>query len=396
MNTRPLIPHESSNLAALNAAGLTSTLLFVTATGLDKAILDATIPVRNMLRDAGIHDFIEQAKGPSNKVMKDAVILNDSGSIASSLSLYRPVTKDGDPRMWFYGLKDHARPDDVFAIFVIGNRVHAINLSRVHLRDEVASSVALRIFFSPFWQDAEQVANELLVKLRGLAQGGPIRAVCDGDTAIGMSIEAALGIPPNSSRKPDYKGIELKSGRSAIGTRGTRATLFASVPDWHLSNCKSSGEILKKFGYPRGTDFKLYCTVSTIRPNSQLLQFRIEDVARFLHEEAMKSSTVPVAVWTLPQLEARLAEKHRETFWIKATSEKRSGEEWFHLKSVLHTRNPNIPQFERLLAEGTITMDHLIKRTSSGGAAEKGPLFKIQRHRIPELFLGKPLIHSLT
>ncbi len=103
-----------------------------------------------------------------------------------------------------------------------------------------------------------------------------------------------------------------------------------------------------------------------------------------------------VAIWSLAQLEKRLAEKHRETFWIKATPEIRSGSEWFHLKSVMHTRNPNIPQFERLLAEGAITMDHLVKRTPSGRVAEKGPLFKIQRQRLPELFLGEPERHSLV
>ncbi|MCE2724993.1 MAG: MvaI/BcnI family restriction endonuclease [Burkholderiales bacterium] len=396
MNTRPLVPNESSNLAALNAAGFTSTLLFVTATGLEKAILDATLPMRTMMRDAGVHDFATQEKGPSNKVVKQAVILSDTGPVANSLSLYRPLTKDGDPRMWFYGFKEHAQAGDVFAIFIVANQLHAMNLSRVHLGLNADDSRALRAFLSPFKQSAEQIAEELLSKLRSLAQDGPIRAICGGDTAVGMSIEAALGIRPNSSRKPDYKGIELKSGRSAIGTRSNRATLFASVPDWQLSNCKSSAEILAKFGYTRGSDFKLYCTVSTLRPNSQLLQFRLAEAERYLHEEAVKTLALPVAIWTLPQLEARLAEKHRETFWIKATSETRSGSEWFHLKSVLHTRNPNIPQFERLVAEGAITMDHLIKRTPAGGAAEKGPLFKIQRNRIPELFLGEPVFHSLN
>ena len=39
MNTRPLVEQESRNLAALNHAGIDSVLLFVTETGLEKAIL---------------------------------------------------------------------------------------------------------------------------------------------------------------------------------------------------------------------------------------------------------------------------------------------------------------------------------------------------------------------
>lgn len=396
MNVRPLIARESANLAALNAAGVTSALLFITATGLEKSILDATVPMRAMFRDAAIHDYENQAKGQDHKVMLEAVILKDDVVKLSPLSLYRPTTKDGDPRMWFYGLKEEAKADSVVAIFVLSNKVHAMNLSTVHLADSIGASRVLTNFFAPLRLGAQVVADELLAKLRKLALLGPIRATCEGDTAIGMSIEAALGIPANSSRKPDYKGIELKSGRSTVGNHATRATLFACVPDWNLSTCKSSADILNGFGYVSGSNFKLYCTVSTIRPNSQSLQFRIEEAKHLLHEEAMRAVKQGVAIWSLSQLESRLAEKHRETFWIKATPEIRAGSEWFHLKSVMHTRNPNIPQFERLLANGAITMDHLVKRTPSGKAAEKGPLFKIQRQRIPELFLGEPAMHSLV
>jgi hypothetical protein len=396
MNTRPLTPDESANLAALNATGIHSALLFVTATGLHKSILDATEPMRSIFRESGVHDYAQQLKGQNHKVLKEAVILTDIGLKQAQLSLYRPVTKDGDPRMWFYGLKENAKPDDVFAIFVIAGRVHALNLTDVHLADSGVASPALTSFFAPLRYASQKIAEELLGLLRSLACKGPIRAVCKGNTAIGRSIEDALGISINSSRAPDYKGIELKSGRSTILSRETRATLFACVPNWNLSTLKSSEEILERYGYERGDQFKLYCSVSTLQPNSQGLQFRIEDALRWLREVAKREAEEQVAVWELSHLEQRLAEKHRETFWIKAKSEMRSDGEWFHLQSVTHTRNPNLPQFERLLAEGTVTMDHLIKRLSTGRAHEKGPLFKIKRQRIQELFLGQPAKYSLA
>ena len=31
------------------------------------------------------------------------------------------------------------------------------------------------------------------------------------DTAVGRTLETALGIPINSAKEPDYRGIELKS-----------------------------------------------------------------------------------------------------------------------------------------------------------------------------------------
>lgn len=394
MNGRPLTAGESTNLAVLNSAGFSSTLLFITATGLQKAILDATQPMRTMLVTSGIHDYSLQAKGPEFKVTKHAVMWDALKARPVDVSLYRPITKNGDPRLWIYGLKDVANADDVVAIFIVGNVIQVLNLTRTNVVEALHTNQALLALISRERSGSKKTSQELLAKLENLAARGPIKAVCKGDTAVGMSIEQALGIPPNSSRRPDYKGIELKAGRSNLAGRATRATLFACVPDWSISTFKSSAEILDTFGYQRELQFKLYCTVATTKANSQGLQFRIIDSEQLLHEHATQKCIGGVAVWRFPALEQRLREKHRETFWIKAVPEIRNGTEWFHLKSVLHTRNPNIPQFERLLAEGSITMDHLIKRTPAGGAAEKGPLFKIVRNRIPELFFGEPTTYT--
>ena len=215
-------------------------------------------------------------------------------------------------------------------------------------------------------------------------------------SAVGRTIETALGITINSSKKPDYKGIELKSGRSQLESRQTRATLFACVPDWELSALKSSEAILERFGYQRGGDFKLYCEVSSVRPNSQGLQLKLEEATQWLREIAARTPEEQVAVWSIAHLEERLAQKHRETFWIKARAEYRNDGEWFHLDSATYTKNPNLPQFGRMLGDGTITLDHLIKRLPTGRAHEKGPLFKVERNKISELFLGIPRRYSLA
>ena len=394
MNTRSLSEFESANLAAVNSAGLPSALIFLTATGLKKSILDATFPLRTLLLEQGVHDYSQQSQGPDRKRVIDATLLTESLLLPMSASLYRPITKHGDPRLWFSHLNAHSHADDVLAMFVVQRQIHVVNLTRTPLHAGDLSANAAVKFLNGLRVSSSVVAMELLAKLRDLARSGPLRAVRAGDTAIGASVEAALGIPINSSRLPDYKGIELKSGRSRILSRATRATLFACVPDWVSSECKSSAEILARFGYARATQFKLYCTVSTRGANSQGLKLEVDELNRLLREIASNKPR-EVAVWKLPHLEDRLLTKHKETFWIKAKAERVSGEERFHLQSVIHTRNPNLPQLERLLADGMVTVDHLIKRTASGGAQEKGPLFKIDRERIPELFLGVPNRYDL-
>ena len=398
MNTRPLNEQESKNLAALNRAGCNSVLLFITGTGLEKGILDATEPMRQMFRDAGVHDYAIQGQGEDNKVIVPAMFLSESEITQISVSLYRPVTKNGDPRFWFYGFKKFASPDDVCAVFIHNKKIQAVNLTRSKLSEFLASGIdnPVTIFLRKIRSASSAISDELLNLLRRIAATGPIKAECEGDTAIGRSIETALGIKINSSRKPDFKGIEIKSGRSAIlASRENRANLFACVPDWKLSNLKSSRDILEKFGYQRGNNFKLYCEVSTRKANSQGLQFEVKEAEKWLREFYARDPVEQVCIWRLERLHERLAEKHRETFWVKAKSFQQSGSEWFQLESVTHTTRPSLEQFDRLLTDGTVTMDHLIKRTPSGGAAEKGPLFKIETPRLGELFLGEPRKYSL-
>jgi hypothetical protein len=399
MNTRPLDEQESENLSALNRAGCNSVLLFLTGTALKKGILDATEPMRRMFRDAGVHDYAVQGQGEDNKVMQKATVFTESELIPISVSLYRPVTKHGDPRLWFYGLNKFAAPNDVFAVFIHNKTIHTVNLTRSKIAEFLASGIdnAVTIFLRQIGSVSSAVSDELLNLLKKIARGGPIKAECEGDTAIGRSIETALGIKINSSREPDFKGIEIKSGRSAIvASKENRANLFACVPDWKLSNLKSSREILERFGYQRGNDFKLYCEVSTRKANSQGLQFKVEEAERWLREFYAREPVEQVCIWRLDRLHERLAEKHRETFWVKAKSIQQRGSEWFQLESVTHTTRPSLDQFDRLLTDGTVTMDHLIKRKPSGGAAEKGPLFKIEKPRIGELFLGEPRKYSLV
>jgi hypothetical protein len=171
-------------------------------------------------------------------------------------------------------------------------------------------------------------------------------------------------------------------------------TLFACVPDWNLSFLKGSKDILEAFGYERGKDFRLYCTVGLGKPNSQGLVLALDDAKGWLRENSTSKQFPQVAVWPLEKLEDKLCSKHKETFWIKATSFQSNGSEYFKILSATHTKGPNVFQLERLLLRNEITVDHLIKKNIAGIVKEKGPLFKIKRKFIPDLFLGKPVIHS--
>ncbi|WP_432471791.1 MvaI/BcnI family restriction endonuclease [Amphritea sp. HPY] len=414
---RRLTEIERSRIQLLINASIETSLLEVTETGLKKGIMDATIPFRNYLLEQDIHDFGNQKQGPSYKEVIPATILTRLSSYKTKMSLYRPETKKGDPRVWIYGLNNHATPKDIIATFNLQNHIYVLNItqeaieldltftneiSRTHPRnkaceqpsprcldlfEQVSTPNALNEILSRKRADTTETSKELLHKLKKIAAIGPIRTVRHGDTAVGFTLETALGIAANSSKSPDYKGIELKSYRkNNSGKDKNRKTLFAKVPNWEISKFKSSREILSHFGYESGADFKLYCTVSTQTINSQGLSLAIDYDNGLLTEHSSNNECGEFACWSLKELRKQLLEKHNETFWIEAKSEIEQGVECFSYTKILHTRKPIASAFDLLLERGDITLDHLIKRNPKGRVSEKGPLFKIRPEAFPLLF----------
>ena len=382
---RKLTTSEQNKIKILTKNQVSLTLIEPTETGLKKSIMDATGSVRQFLKSENIHDFDEQLQGPNHKIIIPTLIHTGFSTINSQASLYRPVTKNGDPRIWFYKMTKIAVPNDIIAIAYFDDSFQIFNLTQLDVETLMNSSTQnpLQDLINEINITKNEVALELLGMLRKIASDGPIPSMVDADTSVGRTLETALGIDINSSRKPDYKGIELKSFRNS---RTNRKNLFAQVPDWKLSKLKSSAEILDNFGYQREEDFKLYCTVSAITRNSQGLNLRIDSDIKQLIENSDKPEVGDFVVWTLDKLHNRLKEKHKETFWVEAESTRINDREHFQYKLVEHTRSPITSQFDLLVDQGIITLDHLIKRNAKGSVVEKGPLFKIKPKGIELLF----------
>ncbi len=382
---RILTNQEEEKLKILTENSISLTLIEPTANGLKKSIMDATGTVRNYLRKNNFHDYNLQAQGPESKIIIDALIYETDKVNKSRTSLYRPKTKKGDPRIWFSGLTRYSNPNDILALIAFENKLHVLNITQLPIEQLINSSIVnpLQELINEINFIENAVSTELLNMLINLAKGGPILSMVNADTSVGRTLETALGIDINSSKLPDYKGIELKSFRA---NKGNRKNLFAQVPNWKLSNFKSSSEILDAFGYWRDEDFKLYCTVSAKTINSQGLTLKVDSDLNQLIENSNQKGIGDFVVWTLDKLHSRLLEKHKETFWVAADTIYDDGKEYFLYKQVEHTKKPIVSQFDLLLEQGIITLDHLIKRNSKGKVVEKGPLFKIKPNSLDLLF----------
>lgn len=381
---RQLTDQEIEKIKILTENSIEICLIEPTQNGLIKSIMDATGSVRSFLKSKNIHDYYSQGQGQENKVIINAMLVTSSVFLPSSASLYRPNTKKGDPRIWFKGLGQYSNANDILGIIENEGVLYVLNISQLDLESLINGDYnnPLKELIQEINHLANEVAEELLGLLNKIAARGPVPAMLKADTAIGRTLETLLGIDINSSKQPDYKGIELKSYRD---NRGNRKNLFAQVPNWSISKFKSSAEILSSFGYDRGEDFKLYCTVSAIVRNSQGLKLRIDSEVNRLYENAELPAGDFLA-WNLETLHKRLLEKHNETFWIAADVIHIGDVEHFQFKKVEHTKKPITSQFDILLDQGIITLDHLIKRKPSGSVLEKGPIFKIKPNALDLLF----------
>jgi hypothetical protein len=380
---RPFTQFEEKNMAFMVNHNVEFTLVQITATGLKKGIMDATAPTRTFFLEKGVHNYEEQQQGPAHKQLVKTVILDGYDAKETSTSLYRPVTKKGDPRLWIYGLKDFTNPDDIHAICILNGQFYVINITTCDVEATFMSSrdSYLKDFIKEFYQVSNSVSEEFLRFFRDNSDRWFESEVL-ADTGIGRTIETMLGISQNSNKTPDYKGIELKSHREKRSSK--KNVLFTQTPNWELSKLKSGREIVSLYGYDCGDGRLTYQnTVQCNQPNAQGLGLNLELVKEWLELKHYGQKVDDVAVWALHLLHNRLSEKHHETFWIEVENEIHDGKEYFRYSSIEHTRNPIIPQFDILLDAGIITVDLLLCRPSGHGDTYS---FKIKKKGMPLLF----------
>lgn len=379
--------------------GVSVAFLVPTPTGYGKSIMDAIGPVRTLLKDEGIHDYEAQKQGQEAKVMWESYFVLDKGLIETEASLYRPVTKKGDPRIWFKGLRQYCSPCNLLALFIYERKIYVMNLSSKALRDSIEQKGFVFDLLQQVKYSKRSVAMELLGKLKAIHQLGFIPSITSGDPGVGDTLENALGISRNNLRTPDYKGIELKSTRltrHGSSRAKTRVTLFTRVPDAGLTY-REIVETYGKWQIPRGQTterFQLVETLSTQRVNSYGLSLGVNESRERLEMLHGADCSQYVSSWQMQNLRSTVLLKHHETFWVKAQSIDRGGREYFRYDKVLHTKNPNVSLLEPLFDTGKITLDLAAYFKEDGKWRDHGMLFKMRPDEI-SLLLGEPVEYDL-
>ena len=381
--------------------GVPVAFLVPTPTGYGKSIMDATSTVREFLRNANIHDYTLQNQGEEYKKVVESYFVGENDLYETTASLYRPITKHGDPRIWFRKLRKYCSPFNLLALIELNKKIYVINLSN----SSIVKSLYQKEFVYDILKEAAHKVNEVAVELKNKIQAihdlGFLPSITPGDPGVGDTLENALGIKRNNSKSPDYKGIELKTTRlTRNGTvrSTTRVNLFARVPDEGMTY----RQILDTFGKvqipKKKTEarMQIYDTLRVSRPNAYDLLLAVDganDKLNILYERGCMRKYV--SSWYIESLRKALLLKHKETFWVKALSENHDGREYFRYDKILHTNAPNASLIVPLIEVDKITVDLAAHYKSDGKVKDHGMLFKMWPDDLP-LLVGNPIEYDLT
>ena len=383
------IPETLLKLKELNVS---AAFLVPTATGLDKSIMDAHVGVKDWFLRSTLHDFDAQQQGSEHKVTQTTTIISEQ-TIVTKTSLYRPRSKNGDPRIWPNGLKKHCTANELLVLLCLRDELIVINASRCEISRQLFDSHpklrALLRQASAALPRSEENAAELLEKLELIGKKGWITTMRPGATGIGFTLEKLLGIHANNGKTPDYKGIELNSRRK-VSRSNQQVTLFSKVPDWSVSRLKGTKALLLERGRfsEKRQRIQLFHEVSCAKRNSYNMQLALIDARSNLvqfHVDDDYSITYDVQ-WAIETLQQSFEQKHRETMWVSASTVGTRSNEKFKYEEVTHAYGHDSSALLTLLESGAITVHYTMAQKPNGSVKDQGFLFKISPKYLPALF----------
>jgi hypothetical protein len=450
MKRKSLNAEEESTFSLITAHFPDAALIYPSSTGLGKSIIDAHASLRLLMAKTAYHDYSSQGQGESYKVFRPSVVFDGNGAYAYDLSLYRPDAKEGDPRFWPSILKKGrlafpssirllgagpsfakvCSPDDLYAAIVIEGVLIMIRLSKQSLglfsefnsssptdceaiaelrkwilnairpltrKGQADHEVSEGHFSYEQAQEDEFVVREIIDKLQGYA-GRFVASRGSGDMGVGKTVEWMLGIQANSSKDPDFRGIEIKSARTGQA-KNKLTTLFSKTPDRKLS-LMTPYDVVMAFGRLDEETLRpqIYASVGPKHSPRNTMGFYtiISDDGLFFelwNESALKA----LFIWPLDTLRSALMKKHRRTMWVSVVSRKAAGLEEFQVIGCKLTGSPSFESFLDFIREGTITVDLTMSQKGTKQAVrDHGYLFRIDNSQLDGLFLSNPQVFLIN
>jgi hypothetical protein len=217
----------------------------------------------------------------------------------------------------------------------------------------------------------------LMRKLRQVGKRGFIPVRGGGTGRFGLTLEHALGVPPNSSKSADFMGIELKTKQD-----NSLQTLFSRVPTEYLA-ATDKRDLVTRYGYfdEKRNRQALYTSFNN-SPDTLGFSLAIDKDHLIVRKSGLK-----LLAYSLEMLEAALLSKHSETAYISV--EKRRdppGKAMCRFTHAVFAKWPSILRFIKLASAGKVYLDFTLSVTEKG-VRDHGFLWRIPSDQIGDLYL---------
>ncbi len=212
-----------------------------------------------------------------------------------------------------------------------------------------------------------EAIEELVTKLNDLYSSGWIKAEGTGSGRYGLALERELSISKNSSKKPDFKGIELKTKASS-----KLQTLFSRTPSRH-TGCSNNLDLIESWGYQdkKTGRQQLYTSINS---EGDSLGFSIRHQNDYI--QVLNGST-ELLQYDVNRLEEALISKHSESAFIDVETRESGGINECRFTHLLHCKNSSIDKFLDLLNDGKIYLDFTLS-IKNGRSKDHGFLWRIK------------------
>lgn len=217
-----------------------------------------------------------------------------------------------------------------------------------------------------------QPIEDLVSRIRKINKNGSTSIEGAGSGRYGLALERELGIDQNSSKKPDFRGIEIKTKATS-----KLQTLFSRTPSEYLG-CGNRLDVLQKYGYKnKDGRTQLYTSVNHAGDS---LGFHLIALAG---QVILKRGPEAVLAYDYSRLTKALKSKHSETAFVTVKPAERSST--CHYPTLQHCREPSFEKFLTLLQSSKIYLD-LTLSVKNGVAKDHGFLWRLPSDELPNLF----------
>ena len=213
-------------------------------------------------------------------------------------------------------------------------------------------------------------------RLRDLKQRGSIPVRKTGTGKYGLAIEDALGISANSSKSPDFMGIELKTKSDR-----TLQTLFSRTPS-RYTGVADKNALFDQYSYVDKNHKRRLST--SFGASGDQKGFFLRTIEQKI---VVQNTDTRLFEFDAERMEEALLSKHSQSVYLQVEGSQDS----CSLESAQYCKWPSVIRFMKLVKEDCINLDLTMSKEGSS-VRDHGFLWRIGGADIDKLYLKTEML----